>query len=202
MTQKRPYKPARLREELVESLHLFPENTLLRTLFTQNEAHFVLHDRIRTSLQSQLLGFSNISLATWSHHIADELHAFKNGSPGSTANSVRATFVRALMSNDSAAAHSATLWMQWLRFELPGQCSQTAHHILSLSREDDETAGRRTKQVFFDGLRFMPWYKPWVIFGLAVLMQSDVIQQREVRRVIGVLEERELRVRGDLGWMK
>ena len=58
------------------------------------------------------------------------------------------------------------------------------------------------KQVFYDGLRCLPWYKPWIIIGLQYLSQYAGVKREEMQQIYDVLSERELRIRSDSleGW--
>ncbi|WPH03566.1 Hypothetical protein R9X50_00644700 [Acrodontium crateriforme] len=167
---KRSYRPSTIRSELLSSLDLFSTNSMLVQLFTDNEARFHLHDRVRASIQSPLHDETKADVVTWSNIIMEELRRFQAGSAGATASSVRATFTKALLSSDSAQRQN----------------------------EHDE-AWTRTKAVFFDGIRCLPWYKPWIITGLKVFVERGSISSSELSSVFNVLGERELRVRFDHG---
>ena len=54
---------------------------------------------------------------------------------------------------------------------------------------------QRARQVFLDGLRSLPWCKPWVIMGLHAFARDGGLSPKELRQVYDVLGERELRVR-------
>lgn len=186
ITRQRPFKPAVVRHELEEALRLFPSNSVLLEL----HAAIVAQDRLRTFIQSQTLTQpAQTSIVQWSFVIAGELRRSRIESFGSTANTVRATFSRALLGVDSMVKHSPLLWMMWLRFE-HGQVSR-------LEGAKKYEAAQRTKQVFMDGLRSLPWVKQWVIMGMN-LLSDGTLSQGELRQSYEVLVERGLRLRVDI----
>ena len=82
----------------------------------------------------------------------------------------------------------------WLCFELPKHDDRGT----MLEHKRLKEAVVRAKQVFYDGLRYLPWCKTWVIEGMGLLHKCDAMNEEELRRVHDVLGERELRVRVDV----
>lgn len=181
--RQRSYKPASIRQNLIESLHLFPSNIIILSAYNTNEAQMGLTDRIRATLQNQDLSPESASLAQWIYTLSEELRRCSQSASGSTENSVRATFAHALLSTDSIVKHSSFLWEMWLSFEQ------------SAEQNSGRANRQRAKQVFLDGLRFLPWHKRWIVLGLEVMEEMEAMDQAELKQVYEVLGEREMRVR-------
>jgi len=140
------------------------------------------------------------TLAGWAIVAAHEIDRFE-AQASSTAENVRAVFQRALKSVGSPVAHAPLLWMLWFRFERA--------MFEQLLRKNDDVGSRyarkemaaqmeRWKAVSLDGLRCLPWWRDWVLAGLAAFDRGVDESRRELRdlkRVYNVLHERELRVR-------
>ncbi|KAK1075492.1 hypothetical protein LTR74_000454 [Friedmanniomyces endolithicus] len=187
----RPYKPAVLRKELVENLRVFPHNTILLGLYTHIGAQTRIDDRLRASLHEDPLTGPDATVISWSFAIAQELRRCASSEiSGTTTNSVRSIFSRALLAPDSKVKHSVFLWSRWLAFEL-----QAHDTVIPLSEAQKRQTLGRAKQVFLDGLRYLPWCKAWVIMGLRAFARGDGMTGSELRQVYDVLGERELRVR-------
>jgi hypothetical protein len=83
----------------------------------------------------------------------------------------------------------------WFRFEervVNGMLSQR-----NMRRQDIEKAFLRIRQVFSDGLRFLPGVKAWVLLGLHFFDREDewAWPRSELKGVYEVMNERELRIR-------
>ncbi|KAF2161403.1 hypothetical protein M409DRAFT_69762 [Zasmidium cellare ATCC 36951] len=184
--RQRPFKPAALKFQLEEALKLFPSNSSLLELHSS----IVAQDRLRSLVRNQQVTHSaDLSIVQWSFKIAEELRRLGDEAFGSNPNTVRATFSKALLSADSAVNHSLFLWMMWLRFE-HGQT-----HRLEGTRKRE--AAQRTKQVYLDGLRSLPWVKQWVITGMKFLCDGT-LSQGELRQSYETLVERGIRLRVDI----
>ncbi|EME47403.1 hypothetical protein DOTSEDRAFT_85899 [Dothistroma septosporum NZE10] len=182
---KRPYKPAALRREIDDSLSLFPNNSILIDLARQ----LATQDRLRTLVHDQKsVGPAQRSIVQWVSKITEELQRTADTSSGSTVNTVRATFTSALLSLDSKVKHAPALWFMWLRFE----CNQAS----SRSSEGVD-AYARAKQVFLDGIRYLPWHKHWAIAGMAFFSERGS-SEVELRQLHDTLVERGLRLRLDV----
>ncbi|KAK1081176.1 hypothetical protein LTR33_004911 [Friedmanniomyces endolithicus] len=187
----RPYKPAILRQELLDNLRSFPHNSILLELYIHIGAQTRIDDRLRASLHDDPLTGPDATVVGWSFAIAQELRRCASSEIfGATTSSVRSTFSRALLAPDSKVKHSVFLWSRWLTFELPPR-----HPANSLSEAQERQALGRAKQVFLDGLRYLPWCKAWVIMGLRASAREGGMAGSELRQVYDVLGERELRVR-------
>lgn len=198
--QRRPYRPAFVRFELETSIARFPDNTIFLEMYRENEARFRLDDRVRSILKTQVLTHSQSPLVTWSFSISQELLRFQSQSSGSTAESVRSTFNRALMTVGSPVRYSQTLWAIWFQFE-----RQLAH----AEAKKQSIAGKRSvlerdpyeklKHVFLSGLHHLPWSKNWVLMGLEAFDRDDEFRwsTQDLKRLCSVLIERELRIRVD-----
>ena len=53
----------------------------------------------------------------------------------------------------------------------------------------------RVKQIFYDGLRHLPWCKFWIIMGMRLLAQHQGGSERELQQLYDVMMEREMRIR-------
>ncbi|KAK4896256.1 hypothetical protein LTR27_005778 [Elasticomyces elasticus] len=187
----RPYKPAALRAELLENLRTFSNNTILLELYVQIGAQTRIDDRLRASLQEDVMTGPDATVVGWSCAIAQEINRFSSfETSGATANSVRSLFARALLAPESKVRHSVMLWTWWLAFELPARHPK----LLSVQTKKQETL-EKAKQIFLDGLRTLPWCKAWVVLGLQTMAETGSMTNGELRQVYDVLGERELRVR-------
>ncbi|RMY79351.1 hypothetical protein D0863_00104 [Hortaea werneckii] len=186
---RRPYKPAIIRANVSASVQKFPENSIIVSMYFETQRRFQIEDRIRASLHDETLAKLQSSLVGWSYLVAEEFHRHSNGSAGSSENTVRSTFARALLDPTSVARHSSRLWNNWFGFE------HSLHQKQETTGEQKRQAAARMRQVFLDGLRYLPWNKAWVIMGLTVFAGQDLLPWQELRQIYGVLIERELRIR-------
>jgi len=195
--QRRPYKPSLIRSQLEASIHLFPNNTKFLALYSENEARFRIDDRVRALLRETTTNARKRSpLVLFTFQLDRELSRFETQAPGSTSESVRATFRRALLAEGSEVAHSKALWTRWLRFE-EGIVRRLVGENPALDGPGDETAVERWRDVFLGGLRYLPWVKDWILYGLWAFDCEEAYawDPRELRRLYSVLHERELRCR-------
>nr|POE73047.1 protein nrde2 like [Quercus suber] len=181
--RKRSHKPTMIRERLSASLDLFPNNSYLLSLYAKNEETIGISDRMRATLRNRTLSSDSASSVQWRHALETEIRRCVRSASGSTENSVRATFARALLSADSLVKHSVELWEMWVTFEQ------------SRMERNRESAVRELKKVFLDGLRFLPWYKHWVVKGLGIMEETGAMSTKELIQVYNVMGERGLRVR-------
>ncbi|RMY76348.1 hypothetical protein D0863_02009 [Hortaea werneckii] len=186
---RRPYKPAIVRANVSASVQKFPENSMIISMYFEIQRRFQIEDRIRASLHDETLAKIQSNLVGWSYLIAEELHRYSNGNAGSSENTVRSTFARALLDPTSAARHSSRLWNSWFEFE------HGLHHKKEATDKQKQQAVAKMKQVFLDGLRYLPWNKAWVIMGLRVFAGQNLLPWQELRQIYDVLIERELRIR-------
>lgn len=190
LAKKRPYKPALLKSDFSEGIERFPENSLLRIVYTKVKASSRIDDRLRDAVVRNPNGDTDLGLVQWSFSIAEEVRRSTTEVFGSTQNSVRAMFTKALLSPSSKVRHAPALWVMWFNFErrsIDGKASATSSEML------------RVRQVFYDGLRYLPWCKAWVIMGLKYFSAMSKMTKQELRQLYDVLVERELRVRAYSG---
>ncbi|KAI9785394.1 MAG: hypothetical protein M1835_003344 [Candelina submexicana] len=177
-THVRNYRPALLREKLSESIALFPNNTIFLSLFAANETYSRLDDRVRSILNTVLLkSDEQTSITAWFFYIQTELR--RSVHLGSTTHSVRAVFERAVATETGRC--SASLWKFYLLF--------------CLKREND--GGKRAKEVFYRGMRNVPWAKRFIMLAFGTGLRA-IMGFEELRKVWNVLGEKELRVFVDL----
>ncbi|KAH9819857.1 NRDE-2, necessary for RNA interference [Teratosphaeria destructans] len=188
----RAYKPAALRLALTKGLQIFPNNGLLIDTYAKIGSCSRIEDRLRSSLWHGEVG-SESSLVAWSHFLSEEVRRCNEEASGSTANSVRSSFTRALLSPDSRVKHSVALWTLWLQFESSWLLSASSAQVKK------NAALAKARQVFLDGLRMLPWSKSWIIEGLRLFSREGGMSEGELRQVYHVLAERELRVRVNVG---
>jgi hypothetical protein len=198
--QRRPYRPAFVRFELETSIAHFPDNTLFLEMYRDNEVRFRLDDRVRSILKTQVLTQRQSPLVTWTFAVNQELLRYKSQSSGSTAESVRSTFNRALMTVGSPVRYSQMLWVMWFRFEKQLAQEEATQRVTAGKKS---IAGHKSfeqlKHVFLSGLHHLPWSRNWILLGLDTFDSDD--KQRwstqELKSLYNVLAERELRIRVD-----
>jgi hypothetical protein len=175
MTTVKYYKPSLIRQELEESIKLFPNNTIFLSLYFWLESRSRIDDRVRSIVRNPTFAESTKdSIIGHFFSVYTELH--RSVSSGSTVHSVRAAFERAVEHPSGKA--SAALWKLFVLFEL---------------RYGDPA---RAKEVFYRGMRAAPWAKPFMM--LAFTHMKDSMTFEELRKVYNVLGEKELRVHVDL----
>ncbi|CAD0106464.1 unnamed protein product [Aureobasidium uvarum] len=197
--QRRPYRPAFVRFELETSIAHFPDNTIFLELYRDNEARFRLDDRVRSILRNQVLTHGQSPLVTWTFAINQELLRCTSQSSGSTAESVRSTFNRALMTVGSPVRYSQMLWMMWFRFEKQLAIEEVVRHSVGKGSIVEQSPFKKLKQVFLSGLHHLPWSKDWILLGLETFDRDDKMgwSSQDLKRLYNVLIERELRIRVD-----
>lgn len=194
--QQRSYKPAFIRSELETSIKLFPNNTMFLRLYAQNEARFRIDDRVRAVLRDDIAADRRSALVRFSFEVDQEMSRCRNQASGSTIESVRATFARALLANGSPVRHSKALWVRWLLLE--EEVVQTYMADPSgLKGRTGQQAVQKWRDVFLGGLHRLPWVKEWILMGLECFdgERSYAWSTRELKGLYNVLQERELRVR-------
>jgi hypothetical protein len=189
-------KPASIRAPLEPYISLFPNNTLLLSLYAANEARFTIDDRVRTIMrQSTLANSAATSVAGWSF----TLH-FERLRTGSTPHVLRAAYKRATHP-DASGAHSPAIWAAYLAFEMrqfrldsermPNR--KTSKEALKRSWEAQfEEAKNRVRDVFYQGVKRVPWCKDFVMRAFGA--EEGVFDMQELGRIYGVMGEKELRV--------
>ena len=194
--QRQPYRPADVRSTLENSIDLFPNNTMFLSLYRENEARFRIDDRVRAILKDDGAADKRLPLIRFSLEVDQEMSRFSSQVSGSTAESVRATFSRALLANSSQVRNSEFLWARWLRFE-SGIVQLHAMGQSSLEKRRRLQAVQHWKQVFLGGLHHLPWSKAWILHGLDSFdsEQDYGWTLSELRRLYNLLHEREFRVR-------
>ncbi|KAJ9193499.1 hypothetical protein DTO164E3_7898 [Paecilomyces variotii] len=216
---RRAYKPSQIRGLLLESISLFPHNTIFLNLFAWNESRFRIEERVRDVIheitaqgrkgQSQL---NKQAVPVTSHFFAVYAELHRPVFSGSTIHSVRAAFEKAISDptlrsgtsssspiHDPSSSHSnISLWKLYILFEL------SRGHIA------------RAKDIFFRAMRACPWSKQILMLAFSHL-RADLIKEQkkqdsaptqkpteegmsfeELRRVYNVLVEKELRLHVDI----
>jgi hypothetical protein len=192
-------KPALVRSAMEPLITLFPNNTILLSLYAANEARFAIDDRVRSIMQQTALQSSQItSVAGWS--FALNFETMRGEIAGSTSHSIRALYKRAI-NTGSSGAHSPILWTAYLRFEFAQLELERAKCIQKKPGKDGkkrtwesrlDDAETRVKETFYQGLRRLPWCKDFMM--LALTEAHSVFSEEEMWKVYRVMQEKELRV--------
>ncbi|BDD55700.1 Protein nrde2 [Monascus purpureus] len=180
------YRPARIRELLVESISHFPHNTVFLSLFTWNESRFRIEGRVRDVLEDVTTKTSEPtdqdSLTATTQQIPVTSHLFaiytELNRPiytGSTVYSVRAAFEKAIGETErragtrntvnnttkptnASAKSNLSIWKLYILFELAQNDIQ------------------RAKDVFYRAIRACPWAKELIMLAFSHL-RADVVNQ-------------------------
>ncbi|KAG9679657.1 DUF1740-domain-containing protein, partial [Aureobasidium melanogenum] len=198
--QKRAYRPAFVRFELETSIAHFPDNTIFLEMYRDNEVRFRLDDRVRSMLKTQVLTRGQSPLVAWTFAINQELLRCESQSFGSTAESVRSTFKKALMTVGSPVRYSKMLWMMWFHFEKRRAVEEAAKKsVIGKRRIVEQNPYEKLKQVLLSGLHHLPWSKHWILLGLETFDRDDGLGwgTSDLKRLCNVLIEREFRIRVD-----
>ncbi|KAB8229802.1 uncharacterized protein BDW43DRAFT_314658 [Aspergillus alliaceus] len=205
------YKSSQIRDLLVDSISLYPHNTIFLSLFAWNESRFRIEERVRDTIRDITMethGRMNHILTTQipvtSHLFSIFTELNRPTYAGSTAHSIRAAFEKAIGDQDtstpthptstlSTARSNLSLWKLYILFEL------SLHDI------------KRAKDVFYRGMRACPWSKELIMLAFSHL-RADIVRERypstsrkgdgmsffELRSVYNVLVEKELRIHVDI----
>ncbi len=194
-------KPALIRTTLSPMISQFPDNTLLLALFAANEARFAIDDRVRSIMHQNTLQASDAtSVVRWAFAIHHE--TLRGEIAGSTSHSIRALYKRA---TESTGAHCPAIWKAYFQFEL-AQLEEELRkrpqekHSKSGKKSKRETrvdeAKQRAKDVFYAGVRNLPWCKDFMM--MAFTEAIELFSEEEMWRVYMVLQEKELRLYTEL----
>jgi len=184
--QRKPMVPPKsMRDMLLESVTLFPNNSVVLSAYTLNESHIMLHDRIRTAA----LDLANRppstaapdSVTKWYpesvmphvNKIHTEMH--RGGMPGPNVNATRAAFEHAVETD--ACKHSPLIWQWYLRWE----------------HQDGAVA--KAKSVFYRAIQMCPWSKELFLSGADVV--GSVAGANELQGLYNMMNDRGLRVLAD-----
>ncbi|EPS41255.1 hypothetical protein H072_4881 [Dactylellina haptotyla CBS 200.50] len=171
----RPYKAAVFRGFLESASKRFPDNTAILSLFVWNESRSKIEYRVRTMLVPDTTSNEETgSIVKWVFSIWAEMQM--SAGRKMNENAVRSLFERAVESEHTK--FSIQLWLLYLQFELR------------------QSQPKRAKDVFFRAVRACPWSKDIILSGFRWL--RSVLDFGEMRKVYGVMQERELRVHVDI----
>ncbi|KAH8728107.1 NRDE-2, necessary for RNA interference-domain-containing protein [Phaeosphaeriaceae sp. PMI808] len=192
-------KPALVRTALEPLIASFPNNTILLSLYAANEARFSIDDRVRGIMyQTAMKSSDATNIVGWSFAIHYE--TMRGNIAGSTSHSIRALYKRATEA-EASGAHCPALWGSYLRFELAQLDLERVKAAGKRPRKDGKTrtwqgrleeAESRVKDIFYQGLRSLPWCKDFMM--LAFAETSSVLVEEELWKVYRVMQEKELRV--------
>ena len=194
MARKRSYKPKEIRQALQDSIGAFPTNTIFLQLFVETESRFRIDDRVRQltrDVWSRTPDHSSGDSATSERSSNLIIHVFnidtelqRTETAGSTRHAVRAAFERAV--TDRRCRHCASIWYMYLYYEV---------HLAKAAPTDVSQKGEgvsRVKDVFYRGLRCLPWIKMWYLRGIEVLMKFGL--EEEARSLAALMVDKGLRV--------
>jgi hypothetical protein len=166
-------KPSVIRGCVMESVTLFPNNTIFLMAYTNIEKRFRLDDRVRAVLSDVVLQEKNDTIAGWSFAVWNEEH--RGLDFGGTPYAIRAVYDKAVQ---RSGKHSIKLWSDYFLFEMELGDKQ------------------RAKQVFYKGLTSLPWSKWFVMLAFEFL--NEELGFEEMMRVWRVLGEKDLRIVVDI----
>ncbi|KAH0541960.1 hypothetical protein FGG08_003592 [Glutinoglossum americanum] len=167
-TMSRSFKPSLLRDELAESIKMFPQNTIFLSLFSWNETRSRIDDRVRSIMTDVVLKDQQNTIIGWIFSIWTELRATPGA--GYNTNSTRAAFERAVSSESGKC--NPSLWKFYLEFECQqGDINKANPSYLRL---------------------------PYLGFAFLAFTQLRDIDFDELRNIYRALGEKELRVHIDL----
>ncbi|KAJ5730418.1 uncharacterized protein N7483_004926 [Penicillium malachiteum] len=179
-------KPTEYRELLEESIALFRHNTMFSTICMWNESRVLRIERLRvdkllqqdseqqyklTDVLSLNEPISNTLLPIWLEMSSGCGESWR----------VRTLFETALAGVYSRARANLTIWKLYMIYELD--------HV------KDMTA---TKTVFQRAIQACPWSKELIMFGFEKLRGSSGLSVDELRQLLLVLGDRQLRLRLDI----
>ncbi|KAH7067025.1 NRDE-2, necessary for RNA interference-domain-containing protein [Paraphoma chrysanthemicola] len=191
-------KPALIRNAVEPLIALFPDNTILLSLYAANEARFAIDDRVRGIMHQSDALQEPKSVAGWAFALRYEM--LKGEIAGSTSHSLRALYKRAVDS-DSTGAHCPALWSSFLQFETAQWQSQRTKSTDKRPGKDGkkrtweiklDEARARVKETFYQGLRSLPWCKEFVMLAFTDAM--EVFTEEELWKIYRVMQEKEMRV--------
>jgi hypothetical protein len=195
-------KPKLIRNAIEPLIALFPDNTILLSLYAANEARFAIDDRVRGIMQQTALRHSAMTSAvSWAFAIHYE--TLRGEIAGSTSHSIRALYKRAV-AVDSTGAHCPALWSSYLDFEIAQwqrERTRSANKRPSSSKDGKkrtwetrlEEAQMRVKDAFYQGLRHLPWCKDFIMRAFTTDAMR-VSAEEELWKIYHVMQEKELRV--------
>ncbi|KAK6539997.1 hypothetical protein TWF694_008830 [Orbilia ellipsospora] len=171
----RPYKAAVFRTFLESATKKFPDNTAFLSLFMWNESRSKIEYRIRTLLVPETQSEERLgSVTKWTFSIWAEMQMSTGRKIN--ANAIRSLFEKAVESERTK--FSIQLWILYLKFEVR------------------QSQPGRAKDVFFRAVRACPWSKDIILSGFKWL--RSILDFGEMRKVYGVMQEKELRVHVDI----
>ncbi|KAK6524879.1 hypothetical protein TWF281_011780 [Arthrobotrys megalospora] len=171
----RAYKAATFRVFLETAINKFPDNTSFLSLFVWNESRSKIEYRIRTMLVPNTgSGEGTPSVVRWVFSVWAEMQMSAGGNVNVSA--IRNLFEKAVESERTKS--SIQIWILYLQFELR------------------QSQPGRAKDVFFRAIRACPWSKDIILSGFRLL--RSVFDFGEMRKVYGVMQEKELRVHVDI----
>ncbi|KAK6497523.1 hypothetical protein TWF481_011929 [Arthrobotrys musiformis] len=171
----RAYKASTFRVFLESAIKKFPDNTAFLSLFVWNESRSKIEYRIRTLLAPDTGSDERTgSVVKWVFSIWAEMQMSAGNNVN--VNGIRNLFERAVESERTKS--SIQLWILYLQFEL---------------RQSQPV---RAKDVFFRAIRACPWSKEVILSGFRLL--RSILDFGEMRKVYGVMQEKELRVHVDI----
>ena len=210
------YRPSDISLPIAESIKLFPSNTIFLSLYHHHTQRAILMDRIRSTiptLKSTLDRAEDRGKKSTIPYIFDVWTELNRPSyAGSTTNSIRAAFERAV-DIGAAGRHCVAIWKYYLLWELslvpiPTSSTSTSTNSTSInsnrikkgkSANAPQEPLARAQDVFYRALRACPWAKELYMLAFSEEKLRDAIGFDGLRRVYETMSEKGLRIHVDLG---
>ncbi|KAL5115495.1 hypothetical protein ACEQ8H_006636 [Pleosporales sp. CAS-2024a] len=206
MTYSPLVKPALIEAALAPFLGLFPNNTVLLSLYAANEARFAMNDRVRSALHggSAMQRSKATSAAGWTFAIQVEKSVQSGVSVATTTSHSMRSLYKHATHPGSSGAHSLAIWTSFLGFELQ-QLRLVEQNRLAMAaqgRRDGkkrgwegrlEEAAARVKETLYDGIRNLPWSKDFIMLAFQEGMRK-VLSEEELWKMYRVMQEKEMRL--------
>ncbi len=178
-THTKLVKPSEVRSLLADGIALFPQNTILLSLYARNEAQFRMNDRVRSIVKDVVLRPFHVingkhQESVVSHFFAIHTELNRGVTLGSNISTIRSTFERAVKCK--SGTHCAGLWKLYFLFEY------------------SEADMIKAKSLFWRCIKACPWAKELYMLAFEYLRGMDGLGKDELRSIYELLGEKEIRV--------
>ncbi|KAJ5707428.1 hypothetical protein N7488_007229 [Penicillium malachiteum] len=179
-------KPTEYRELFEESIALFRHNTMFSTICMWNETRVLRINRLRVDKllqQNSEQQYKLTDVLSLNEPISNTLLPIwlEISSEGGEPWRVRSLFETALAGVYSRARANLTIWKLYMIYEL--------HHVKDMPA---------AKTVFQRAIQACPWSKELIMFGFEKLRGQSGLSVDELRQLLLVLGDRQLRLRLDI----
>lgn len=191
------YSPRELLGMLRTSLPAYPENTVIWTIYHHIQRKAGIMDRLRDKtsfLPSHGAGSQQITMSLLLN-IVSELT--RPSYSGSTANSIRAAFLRAA-EVDSPLSNSPVLWQAYLRWELDQAATTKSKEEAQPGKRRNDSLYKNCSTVFHSALRACPWVKGLYMNAFAEVCLQVHLGTNGLTQLYQSMLERGLRMHFDI----